>query len=374
MVYVCGITVLSFLSAFTMRRPTGSLNRSRYIDYNMLMNIVVIVLILFIGLRTQYNDTATYIWEFNNAQTLNELFSDLSNLSWAKNPFFEIYTSCVRGLTDNYHIYFMIPAVFIVISYYRFFIRECDNRTLPYCIFLYMAFGTYFFALSALKQTIAMAILTYAIIELQKKKNLRFVLIVCIAGLFHTYAFLFLIMLFLNCKPWQSWRTYVLILGTIFVFFTFENTLTTILQYADSIGKSISGEGLYGTAGVNSFRVAIYGVTPLMLFFGNRFLEDEMDEKHYVLVHMSLMSFMFMLVGSISGANLFARMARYFELGSIIMLPFSINSIFNERSKKVVNVLMIGLFMIFCLYNFRGFEDEYQRITLFQFLKGIILR
>lgn len=371
MINICFLIIFTIIAAKTVRTTTGELTKSGFQGFNVLIWIVAIWMICLIGLRVDYNDTAAYIDGFNNAETISELFSDSENLSWAKNPLFMLYTSYMRSITDNYHIYFMIPAAFIVVSFLKFFMQECETDILPYCLFLYFTFGTYFFSLAAMKQSIAMAILTYAIVALQRKKHLQFVVFVIVAGLFHTYAFLLILLLFFDSKPWKL-RTFILIGATFVVMFTFENTLTTILQYADVIGKDIADEGLFNGAAMNTLRIAVYGVTPVLLFLGNRYLESEMERKHHILVHMSIFSFMFMLLGSISGANLFGRMARYFEVGTLVMLPWSVKRIFNERSTRFIYALMVVLFFVFFLYDYQGFDLSYKGITIFQFLKGVI--
>ncbi|MDO4168362.1 MAG: EpsG family protein [Lachnospiraceae bacterium] len=371
MINICCLVIFTTLAALTVRPEIGRLYKSGFQGFNILIWIAAIWMSCLIGLRVEYNDTAAYISNFNSKGTILEMLKDSEALSWGKNPLFELYTTFIHSLTHNYHIYFMISAVFVVISFLKFFMQECEIDVLPYSIFLFFTFGTYFFSLAAMKQTIAMAILTYAIVALQKKQHLRFIIIVLLATLFHTYSILFLMLLLLNTKPWRT-RTILIILATVAIMFTFKGTLTSILQYADSLGKDVAEEGLFNGAAMNTLRVAVYGITPVMLYLGNEYLEPKMCEKHYILIHMSILSFMFILLGSINGANLFGRMARYFEVGTIVMLPWAIKNMFNEKSEKLINLMMVILFFMFFMYDYQDFGVAYRSITIFEFLKGII--
>ena len=115
--------------------------------------------------------------------------------------------------------------------------------------------------------------------------------------------------------------TWALILGTVAVMLTFEDTITTFLTYADAIGRAASSEMVFSGEGMNLFRVAVYGVVPVASLLFRPILEPQMERRHYLLLHMSIVSFMFMLLASINGANMFGRMARYFELGDGVHVP-----------------------------------------------------
>ena len=87
---------------------------------------------------------------------------------------------------------------------------------------------------------------------------------------------------------------------------------------------------------------------------------------------MSIISFMFMLLASIDGANMFGRMARYFEVGTIYMFPWIIRHLFERNSQKAVVPAYLGAFGIFAAYQYMGFDSAYSSITLLDFLQSLI--
>ena len=255
------LTAVCFLAATARRwHPQAAFQdlRRRW-DPNLVL--IAVLLSLLIGLRTDYNDTTAYIQGFREAPLLSGFLADPESWDVLRNPLFESYTSLCRTFTGNYHVYFMLSGLFIAFATVSFLRRVSEEDTFALDLFTYITLGTYMFALAAMKQTIAMAILALAVADLAEGKRLRFAALVLLAGLFHTYAFLALGLLLLTGKPWR-WVTWVLILGTVAVMLTFEDTITTFLTYADAIGRAASSEMVFSGEGMNLFRVAVYGGLP----------------------------------------------------------------------------------------------------------------
>lgn len=340
---------------------------------NVNFHIIFITVLLssVLGLRTGYNDTGAYINGFLNAPDIYDLLAKPENFDLLKNPLFELYTSLVRTFTDNYHIYFMISGIFVSWSMVSFIHKVTDNSSFALTLFTYFTLGTYLFSLAAMKQTIAMAILTYAILALLDKKYIRFVLIVGLAGLFHTYAFALFILPLLMANPWCL-RTYVIVGITIATMLTFQNSITALLEYADSIGKGVSEEMVFSGAGMNLMRVAVYSIIPIVSLLCKHILTPQMDTKQKLFIHMSIISFMFMLLASINGANMFGRMARYFEIGAICSFPWVIRHLFTYESQRVVRCVFICSFFAFFAYGFWDFDSVYSSISLNQFILSLV--
>lgn len=334
---------------------------------NLFNILLMLPLIGLLGLRTAYNDTGAYIEGFRHAPNLSEFFADPESFELLGNPLFDLYTSAIRTVTDNYHIYFMIAAIFVVVLMVTFLYRLSEPDTYTLTIFTYLTLGTYFFALAAMKQTIAMAVLCHSVLALRERKYPRFTVLVLLAGLFHTYAWCFFVLLLLTGKPWRL-RTFAVVAVTIFVMLTFNNSISSLLEYADEIGKGASEEMVFSGEGMSILRVAVYGIVPVTSLIFRRILEPQMERKHYIMLHMSIISFMFMLLASINGANMFGRMARYFEVGTIYMFPWIIRHLFDKKSQSIIVPAYVGAFGIFAAYQYIGFDSVYQSISLPQFL------
>lgn len=332
--------------------------------------LMVLLLTLLLGLRTDYNDTGAYISGFENAPTFSEFINDPENLDLLQNPLFYGYTALFRQLTDNYHIYFMVSALLVTVPTIVSLRKLSDRDLFPLIVFTYFTLGTYLFALAAMKQTIAMAISCYAIVALIEKKYPKFFLFAIVAGLMHAYAFALLILPLLVARPWTA-RTYVILAITLFLMLTFEESITKILEEANELGKSVDSSQVFSGEGMNLFRVAVYGVVPVASLLYKRRLEPYMGRKEYLFLHMSIVSFMFMLLASIDGANIFGRMARYFEVGLVYMYPWTLQHLFSGKNRNVAIFAFVVCFCAFLAYGYWDFSSGYHSITLLQFIKSL---
>ena len=217
------ILITSLLLAYLIERTTvGKYGAGRQTSQNELLFILLItVLAMPVGLRRIYNDTGAYISGFQNSLTTAELFAS-DELHILQNPAFLIYRSLVHTYTDNYHIFFMIPAFFVQYSFVRFIRKYSPSFILG--IGLYILLGTYVFSFAAMKQTIAMAVLLLGITYLLNKKYAHYFAFVFVAFLFHTYAISFLILPLFTVRPW-SVRTFILIFSVLFIINNFETSI-----------------------------------------------------------------------------------------------------------------------------------------------------
>lgn len=352
----------AYCSEWTGSRPL----KGRPVRWNVWLVLMTVVMTMFSGLRTGYNDTAAYISGFLNADSVAVFLASPDNLNILHNPLFYFVTSVFRGLTDNYHIYLMAFAVLNTVLFVRFLRRYAAEGNLAFTVYLYFTIGVFTFSMAALKQITASALLTLAIPALVEKKWVRYFAIVIVAGLIHTYAFIFLFLPFLTGKPW-GWKSILLLLATVWVMLTFESTIGSVLEYADSMGKHVAEYEVFDGNQMNPFRVAVFAVVPAAAWIFRRYLEPELDREKCIMLNMSIISLMFMLLASINGANMFGRLARYFVLGSVVALPWIIDSVFNKRSARLLKNIAAICYFAFFLYDNQQFSQYYQSIPIWEF-------
>ena len=322
--------------------------------------ILAVVLVLFAGLRKDYNDTWNYINAFRNNKGLAEYFSNPENLNLMENPLFFFFRSFLKELTGNAQYAIFIPSAFTQICLLRFFKRYSDHFT--FSVFLYITLGTFAFTMGALKQAWAMGIVTLAFPALEKRQWGRYYVIVFIAMLIHTYALAYAVLPLFRQKPWKAF-TYFFMAVLVFVMMNFEGAISAFMDQAEEFGKEMHAEVIFHNHGVNILRVAVYLVAPLMSFCFQKWIFCDTSARDHVLVHMSIISFAFMLMGTQSGANMFARMAQYFELGTICCLPGMLDKTFEKRSYKVISCMAIACFLAFFIYAYgidMRFDDAYK--------------
>lgn len=328
---------------------------------------LVVFMVLLVGLRTSYNDTGNYIKGFIASPNIQAFLSNSENLDLMNNPLFYGFQALVRTFTDNYTIFFLICAVFVNSSFVRFIKKHSDPEDFGFSMFMYVCLGTLMLSMAAQKQIVTMAILTYALDSLFDKKYLKYYFIVLIAGMFHTYAWLFFFLPLLGDKPWNIY-TYIMLGITMVIMYYFQDAIESFVEIADTVGKDIVTEEVFDGTSMNIFRVAVYSIIPLVTFIFQGRLFKTMDAKHGYMIQMCTVSLMFMLMGTLNGANMFGRSANYFEIGMIIVLPWLVKQLFTKQSTKLILSLATLCFLGFYLYDNQGFEWQYHYKSLFTFI------
>lgn len=338
---------------------------------DIFMVIVIAWMTCFSFLRTDYNDTYTYRAFFADAQSLAEGFSNGSFTSLFENPLSMLYRSLIRELTENYHIYFFFPAFLSSFPVVKLCKRYSVNPA--FSILIFFSIGTYVTYIAALKQCMAMFFLLLALPYALDKKYIRFYILVFIAMLFHTHAFMFAIVPLLAGKPWGK-ITWAGLAFVVFALLTYDVTLGAFMEYAQSLGAFVNENEVFDGHQINFLRVAVYWVPAILaLVFRNRLFHDSTRTEN-LFVNMSIVSAFILTIGLVQGANLYARMAAYFEIATAIALPWTIKKLFTKQSVQLVTICAAILYFGYFLYEFgvsKDFGSGYRAISLWQFITSL---
>ena len=338
--------ILAYISEKNTEAITASGQKySVWKDWAFLL--LVIILVLFAGLRTSYNDTWNYINGFRNSLGLEEFLADPENLNIFRNPLFYFCYSVLRDITGNAQWLIFIASAITQTCFLLFFKRYSTNFT--FTIFIFFVLGTFIVSLAALKQVCAMAIATLAFPCLEKKQWGKYWFIVFIAMLVHTYALAYAILPLFTKRPWRLF-TYLFVISVAIVMMNFTGAISAFMDQADSLGKTLYEEEIFDENTINILRVAVYAVAPLISLFFAKWIFCNSNSMNHVLVHMSIISFAFMIMGTRSGANMFARMAHYFEASIACCLPWMLQQTFEKKSYRLVSAVAVVCFFGFFVY------------------------
>lgn len=352
MIKLLSLFVVVMFLAFMSHQMTDNCNRAnckyRIIDdYSYLLMLVI--MIFFAGLRTSYNDTWNYMDGFIKAPGIKEYMSSPDAYNIFKNPLFYFFQSFLRSLTDNPQWLVFLTSAFTQVCFLKFFKRYSTNFT--FTIFLYFTYGTFCFSLAAIKQVLGMAVVTLAIPYLEKRKWIRYYFLIFIAMLVHTYSIMFAIMPLFSGRPWKLF-TFLLIIIMAVVLSNFREVIENFMEQANEFGKTLADYEVFSENTINILRLMVYAVTPMISLIFQKWLFPATSNRLYILVNMSILSLAFMTMGTQAGANMFARMATYFELGTICALPSMLERIFEKKSYRMVSTLACVLFFIYFVYSF----------------------
>lgn len=338
---------------------------------DIFMVIVIAWMTCFSFLRTSYNDTLTYIDSFRNAETLVEGFANGTFTDWTGNPWSMFYRSLMHDLTKNYHIYFFFPAFLSSFAVVKLCKRYSVNPA--FSLLIFFSIGTYVMYIAALKQCLAMFFLLLALPYAIDKKYAQFYLLVLVAIFFHTHAFMFAIVPLLLEKPWG--KVFWGLLGaTAFAMATYDFTLGAFMEYAQSIGALVAEVEVFDDHQINILRVLVYWVPALFALIFRKRLFSSSGRTENLFVNMSMVSAFILTIGLVRGANLYARMAAYFEIGTAIALPWMFQKLFTRRSAQFVTIAAAALYFGYFLYEFsisKDFSSSYSSISLWEFIVGL---
>lgn len=77
----------------------------------------------------------------------------------------------------------------------------------------------------------------------------------------------------------------------------------------------------------------------------------------------------------VQAANLYGRMAAYFEIATAIALPWMIQKVFERKSARLVSLVASVLYFGYFLYEFgvsKNFDGQYRSISWWQFILELI--
>lgn len=374
MIKILLLMIASLILAHISEQNTKAIVASgqRYVAYkDWAYVLLVTILVLFAGLRTSYNDTYNYIRFYQKAPTLSEFFADSDNLNPFKNPLFYIYQSFLRTCGFDAQVLIFTSSCISQICLVRYF--KTYSHSFVVSIFIYFTLGTFVFTLAAIKQVLGMAVVSLAFPHLNKRHWGRYYFLIVIAMLIHTYAIAFAVLPLFMVRPWRRF-TFVFVATVVVLTMNFESAITAFMEQANDLGKTLAEYEVFDDATINTFRLAVYAVTPLISFAFQKWVLRNSAPMENVLIHMSIISLAFMSMGTQSGANMFARMATYFELGTICCLPQMIQDTFEEKSCRLVVGVAAICFLGFFLYDNAiagNFSQEYQAIGLWEFLVSV---
>ena len=362
--------VLAYISEQNTKAITASGQRySVWSDWAYIG--LVVVLTLFAGLRTSYNDTGNYIYGYRNAPAFATWISDPENWNPFKNPLFYCFQSLLKTVNEDPQCLIFVSAAISQCCFLRFFKRYSENFC--FSIFVYFTLGTFVFTLAAIKQVLGMALVTLAFPYLKRKKWLPYYLIVFVAMLVHTYAIAFAVLPLFRSRPWSTF-TFLFVAATVVLMMNFEEAITAFMEQANDLGKTLADYEVFDDHTINLFRLAVYAVPPLISLAFRKWVLHDSSRMDHILIHMSIISLAFMSMGTQAGANMFGRMGNYFELGTICILPKMLKKTFDKNSYQLVTAIACVCFMGFFVYANAislDFGQEYHAISLFQLIRSL---
>lgn len=331
--------------------------------------IMTIILAVFVGLRTTYNDTETYrhAYELINGGLNSLTYVDFS---FGANPGFNIVNIILKTIGVSTQSFLMIYAV-LTVSIYLWFIRKySDNLWLS--VFLFFTMGCYTFTMAAIKQCIAVAFCLIATDRIMRNQKVSFVFWVIIAASFHPYSFMYLIVPFLSFEAWCN-KTYILLLVSGIIGVSLQGLLGTVVNITTMLGEEYDASTFVGE-GINIFRLAVVWVPVIISFFIQKYLKKNNSKIDNIILNLTILNAEIMFIGLFGTANYFGRLANYFLIFQALCLPHLFKG-FNKSSQVLVTFLCILGFLLYFYYANvinQHFDSGYNYISFISYIREVI--
>lgn len=337
---------------------TGLLGVKRDMQSKLCYFALLLLLILFAGLRTKYNDTATYLDIFKALEINNEFSYYLDSYGG-----FELYRVLIKKyISTNPQSFIFISAIFTNLLYVPFILRYSKN----FCesVFLF-CINDFIFSMAGIKQAIAMGIALYAISGYLNKKYFKAVLLLLLAMWFHPYVICLIAVPFLKKDVWS--------LNTVFVivvcFFAFMN-METVFNLFSIIGKDYSEES-FNDYTINPMRVLVEAVPVIVSLIYRKKINKSNNVLLKLGVNMRIISFAFIFLALFVNPIYLGRMSTYFSLLSSTVIPEMLYICWHdEKNGDLFKKFYYAFFFVYFVLDMTKlgrinfFYDQFQQTTL----------
>lgn len=330
--------------------------------------VIVACLLLYAvyGLRNTYyigNDTTTsYLVNFN--RMMNRDWDGVLDYAKGRNVLFYIMTKAFTlYISTDYQLYISVISAFVTLCFGVLVYKYSPN---PLQSILYHFGLLYFtFHFSALKQSIAMALLMLAFDQIFEKKPIKFILIVLIAGQFHFPSLVFLPAYWV--AKIQTGRAYLFLLaGLLVVTYIFRNQIINLMFnfYRDEdTNIDLSNVTFLRTKAL----IMVVIVTAAVIFR----VPTTGDTIYNALL--CYMGFAIVFQTFCGYNNIFERLADYYFQFSVVFIPMVFDqnserrSLLGWRFLQAVDTVAPILFCGFGIYRFLDVATNDSTLSPFRF-------
>lgn len=315
--------------------------------------MAVLPLVYFASVREMnVGDTGAYAFSFEEMPMQFSGISEYMKIVEKDQGFY--YSSAIIKclLGDNFTLYLCVFAVLQCYLVFKVFRKYSITFTVSFFLFIASTdFVSWIF--NGMRQFTAVAITVCCFPFVLHKKYVPAIIGILIASLFHQSALLVLPFIFIvQGKAWNKKTLLFVAASVLAVLFVdrFTNILDTIL--ADTQYKNVVSDWeAYGDDGTSVLRVLVYSVPTVLSLIGLRHIRYSNDAVINICANMSIVSTSFYVISMFTSGVLLGRIPVYFSLYGYILLPWIIKNVFSEKSAQLLQICMIGGYLVFYYYQ-----------------------
>ena len=276
-------------------------------------------------------------------------YLDPTQKDWAYYAF-----ACLIKVTvsSDRRVYFIIIAAtqgLILVSIYRKYSISYISS-----LFLFVASADYVsWMFNGTRQFLAVTIIFAGTGWMIERKHIRVILLILLASQFHKSALLMIpIYLIAQGRAWNSRTILFMLFAILAVLYVdgFTGIMEELLaetQY-ENVVSDYQG---FNDNGTSPIRALVYSVPAVFAFLGRKAIDRTNDPLINLCTNMSLITAGLYLISVFTSGIYIGRLPIYASLYSYILLPWEINYLYKNRSRFMVYLLMVLLYIAFYYYQ-----------------------
>jgi transmembrane protein EpsG len=339
------VTIITLLSEFYRRTRDYASSNGENLNIQpnkFIFSFVIIILVLFSGLRSSIGDTGYYMYSYN--VLADELTGLFSYRDWG----YYLFQFVLRKISPHPQFLLMVTSLIIITLIFRTLYKY--SYPLSLAVFLFITAGSYISTMNGMRQYLVAAIIFYAIELIIKDRKWKFFILVLLLSTIHNSVLIMIPAYFIVKQKAWSKRMLLLIFGSLVIFIGFEKLfgIFSSLIEATQYGNYLDTFGTEVYSGANIVRVFVAAIPVILAFIFRKLLIEKL-ENYDIYVNFSVLNFLVILFASYNW--IFARLGIYFGLYNLILLPSIIKYCFRSKSKPLVGYITIICYIVYFYFD-----------------------
>ncbi|MBQ3414405.1 MAG: EpsG family protein [Clostridia bacterium] len=295
-------------------------------------------MILICGLR--YNVGTDY-------QLYTRMYSNIDIKVFSDTEFiFKQIINLLNNFNLNVYVFFFVIAT-ITISLFYIQIKKQSNFPAT-SLFLFVCLGYYALCFNTIRQTLAIAITLVAFKYIYDRKALKYFLVIIVAGLVHTSAFIMIPIYFINRININKKNLRIIFLIMILGLIAYNPIFEFITLHIDKYNSYSNINGYtFSKAGAGTYVIMIFHIIIVFILIKYKNLIEQINEGNNYYIILATFSLFFYLL-SLSN-TVAVRPGYYFSIYLVFALPNLFKNIFRNNYNKsmiIVAILFMGYYLI----------------------------
>lgn len=340
-------SIMGFITNIKSIKLKNGLHRENIVP-KYLSYLTFLLLIFFIGMRTNVLDTSAYIGFFESLPS--SIFELNSNTTYGFEKGFVIFSVLVKQfISSNSNVWLMIIALIsgicVLIPLRKY------SLNFGFSAFLFISTTSFSWMLNGMRQFICVTILFYFTNLILEKKTLKYIILVLILSTIHTSCLIAIPVYFIvQGYAWDKKNVFLAVIVVCILLFT-SNFVSTLNQLL--VGTTYEGitSQFNNDDGVSLIRVLVNSMPVIIAFVFRKRIEKIDSKVMNLCINMSFVSSMLYVVGSVTSGILVGRLPIYFSLYNIILLPNMIEYLIKPKQRIWIYILCGLLYILFFYYQ-----------------------